>query len=170
MFMELLWLQQDACGCSYALGTWAHPDNNCWTSGKWKVEVYLNLPLQFFFSRLTLDQSTKVEKCQRKAFAIILQAEYKNYDNALKVLNQERLSDRRIAAAIRFGEKCVSNPRHNDMFPLNLPVRGIARQSSKPYKEYFCRMDRFYSSSIPTIARLLNKKQSEGHQWIVPLM
>ena len=117
-----------------------------------------------FFSRLTLDQSTKIEKCQRKAFAIILQAEYKNYDNALKVLNQERLSDRRIAAAIRFGEKCVSNPRHNDMFPLNLPVRGDARQSAKPYKEYFCRTDRFYSSSIPTIARLLNKKHSEGHQ------
>ena len=117
-----------------------------------------------FFSRLTLEQSNKIEKCQRKAFAIILQVEYKNYENALRILNQEKLSDRRISAAIRFGEKCVNNPRHNDMFPVNIPLRGEARKSWKPYKEYFCRTERFYASSIPTIARLLNQKHLAGLQ------
>ena len=50
-----------------------------------------------FFSRLTLQQIKQIEDCQRKAFAVILQSKYKSYDNALKVLGQERLADRRIS-------------------------------------------------------------------------
>ena len=115
-----------------------------------------------FFSRLTIDQSKDIENCQKKAFAIILQNDYQSYEKALKKLNQERLSDRRTIAAIKFGEKCVKNPKHTDMFPVNHSGREDIRGHRKPFKEYFCRTGRFYDSSIPTITRLLNEKHQIG--------
>ena len=75
-------------------------------------------------------------------------------------MQQERLSERRKAAAIKFGEKCVKNPKHADMFPKNSPGRHL-RTPRLPYKEYFCRTERLYESSIPTITRLLNAKYKE---------
>ena len=74
----------------------------------------------------------------------------------------ERLRDRRLAAAVKFGEKCTMNPKHSDMFPRNQPGRDL-RTERVPYKEYFCRTDRFYNSSIPAIKRLLNTKYKEKY-------
>ena len=113
-----------------------------------------------FFSRLTQEQSKAIENVQRKAFSIILGSTFKNYEMALITLKQEKLSDRRIAAAIKFGEKCVKNPKHSDMFPKNQPGRNL-RAQRMPYKEYFCRTERMYKSSIPTITRLLNAKYKD---------
>ena len=110
-----------------------------------------------FFSRLTQQQSKQLEDVQRKAFAIILKSDYVSYENALEVLHQEKLSDRRLNAALKFGEKCVASLRHRDMFPRNQSGTD-KRRAPKPFKEYFCRTDRFYSSSLPTIVRLLNEK------------
>ena len=50
-----------------------------------------------FFSSLTQQQCKRIEDCQRKAFSIMLQHEYRSYENSLDVLKQEKLSDRRIA-------------------------------------------------------------------------
>ena len=48
---------------------------------------------------------------------------------ALITLKHENLSDRRVAAAIKFGKKCIKNPKHADMFPKNQP--GKESESSK---------------------------------------
>ena len=88
-----------------------------------------------FFSRLTQDQVNDIESCQRKAFAVILQKEYYSYTKALNTLNQERLSERRKAAAIKFGEKCVANPKHTDMFPRNPPARKTFRGERTVFNE-----------------------------------
>ena len=74
------------------------------------------------------------------------------------MLGQEKLSVRRTAAAIKFGEKCVVNPKHTDMLPRSLPGRQDLRHQRLPYQEYFCRTDRLNDSSLPAIARLLNEK------------
>ena len=87
-----------------------------------------------------------------------MQSKYHSYNSALDSLGQERLSVRRTAAAIKFGEKCVLNPKHTDMFPRSLPGRENIRFQRLPFQEYFCRTDRLYDSSLPAIARLLNEK------------
>ena len=110
-----------------------------------------------FFSKLTEEQSQQLEDCQRKAFAIILDTSYRSYDSSLKILEQQTLSDRRILAATKFGEKCVNNAKHYDMFPKKHSVRYSLR-TRKPYEEYFCHTDRFYQSSLPAITRLLNNQ------------
>ena len=111
-----------------------------------------------FFSRLTIEQSNDIESCQRKAFAVILQGDYFSYTKALQTLNQERLADRRTTAAIKFGEKCVANAKHQDMFPRNPPGRENIRGVRPPFKENLCKRDRLFNSSIPAITRLLNEK------------
>ena len=111
-----------------------------------------------FFSRLTNEQSKEIEDCQRKAFAIILQNEFYSYNRALQRLGQERLSARRTSAAIKFGEKCLQNPKHSDMFPRSLPGRVNMRGERLPFHEQLCRTERLSDSSIPAITRLLNEK------------
>ena len=115
-----------------------------------------------FFSRLTKEQSKVIEDCKRIAFSIILGVDFKSYERALVTMKQERLSDRRLVAAIKFGEKCTLNPKHSDMFPRNLPGREL-RTPRVPFKEYFCRTDRLYNSSIPAITRLLNLKYKDNN-------
>ena len=109
-----------------------------------------------FYSSLTVEQSDKIENCQKKAFAIILRNDYISYNSALKRLGQERLSDRRETAALNFGKKSARNPKHADMLPVNAPLRDNLRPRIEPYKEYTCKTSRFYFSSLPTITRLLN--------------
>ena len=111
-----------------------------------------------FFSRLTLEQSDKIENVQKKAFTIILQHDYKSYNSALVKLGQEKLSDRRKAAALNFGRKSANNPKHTDMFPLNVAARENLRPRNETYKEYNCKKGRFYDSSLPTICRMLNQQ------------
>ena len=121
-----------------------------------KGRTVLEYASPVFFSTLTQEQSKQIEDVQRKAFSIILQSDYKSYENALHVLNQEALVDRRNKAALNFGEKCTKNNRHYDMFPINESDRP--NRIRKPFKEYFCRTDRFYNSSLPTITRMMNQK------------
>ena len=118
-----------------------------------------------FFSRLTIEQSEQIENCQRKAFTIILSTEYRSYNVSLVTLGQERLSTRRVSAALRFGQKCVNNPKHADMFPLNelscnVFLRDNLMTRNKLYKEYYCNTNRLYNSSLPAITRLLNQDNS----------
>ena len=116
-----------------------------------------------FFCRLTQDQCKQIENCQIKAFSIILQDQFKNYENALTVLDQEKLSERRLSAALNFGEKSANNPRHSDMFPRNEGTKETSR-NWRPFKEYFCKTERYYKSSLPTIARMMNEKYLLEHE------
>ena len=61
-----------------------------------------------FFSRITIDQSKEIEDCQRKAFAIILQADFHSYSRALETLGQEESCCHQVW--------CVKNPKHTDLF------------------------------------------------------
>ena len=74
-----------------------------------------------FFSRLTLEQNKEIEDCQRKAIAVILQADFHSYNRALERLGQDRLSVRMTASAIKCWEKCLQNPKHADTFPKSFP-------------------------------------------------
>ena len=153
---------ESAKGCMWSLfrfrdmGATREQLLNLWIQ-KGRSELEFASPV--FFSRLTEDQNKQIEKIQRMALAIILQNDYKSYSSALNILSQKTLADRRQEAAIRFGEKCLVNPRHADMFIRNDAVQeDVSRRNRKPLKEYFCRTERFFKSSIPTITRLLNEK------------
>ena len=121
-----------------------------------RVRSTLEFAAPVFHSSLTQVQSRKVEMIQKKAFAIILGHDYTNYATALNTLNQERLDVRREKLNLNFALKCIKSYQHRSMFPLNTNQRENMRNTKK-YHEPLCRTDRYYRSSIPFMARLLNK-------------
>ena len=72
-----------------------------------------------FHGALTAQQSNELEMVQKKAFAIILGARYKNYSNALALLGQETLSSHRLKLCENFSQKCMKSDKHADLYPLN---------------------------------------------------
>ena len=79
------------------------------------------------------------------AFAIILGSGYKSYSRALKTLSQEELSVRRLKLCTTFAKKCTTNPRHADMFELNLRYKNSTRKKQK-YIQPKCNTTRLIKS------------------------
>ena len=120
-----------------------------------KIRSILEFGAPAFHSSLTLEQSKTLETIQKKAFSIILGQKFKNYTNALKILQQENLSVRRLKLCENFALKCLSNPRHSDLFNTNL---GPKNRHTKKLKEPKCNSTRYYNSAVPFLTRLLNEK------------
>ena len=98
---------------------------------------------------------------QKRAFAVILGADYVSYESALLVLDQDRLEKRRLELAYKFAVKCTMSPRHSPIFPPNPNYRPNMRHP-KPYKEHFCHTSRYFNSPVPFLARLLNKRSKKS--------
>ena len=90
---------------------------------------------------------------QKKAFGIILGSKFKNYMSALQILNQETLLARRLKLCEHFAIKCVTNPKHADLFPKH---SGFKTRHTKQFIEPKCNTTRYYKSAVPFLTRLLN--------------
>ena len=121
-----------------------------------KIRCIAEFAAPAFHGALTNQQSDDLEMVQKKAFAIILGKGYKSYNNALKVLGQEKLHARRLKLCENFAVKCTKNPRHADMFELKTRNNNFTRQKQK-FIEPKCKTDRYYKSAVPFLTRLLNK-------------
>ena len=110
-----------------------------------------------FHNSLTVNQSNQLETTQKKALDIIYGINYTSYDAGLGLANIERIDARRDIINLKFAKKCVLNPRHSHMCPTN-PNQTPNSRHPKPFKEHRCKTTRFYKSSIPSMARLLNQK------------
>ena len=93
---------------------------------------------------------------QKKACAIILGRSYATYECALSNLDLKRLDSRRTTLSLNFAKKCAKSHQHKSMFPLNPHFRPNLR-NPKPFLEPKCNTSRYSKSSIPFLARLLNK-------------
>ena len=109
-----------------------------------------------FSSGLTQEQIRSIEMVQKKAFVIILGHDYMSYENALSILNLERLDVRRESLCLSFANKCTQSAKHCAMFPPNPNLRPDSRHP-KPFYEPLCNTARHFNSAIPALARLLNK-------------
>ena len=123
-----------------------------------RIRSILEFASLLFNSGLTKQQSNQIEMVQKKAFAVILGRKYQDYEHALHSLQQERLDTRRAQLSLRFALKASASSRHSAMFPRNPNFRVNAR-NSKPFMEYQCNTNRYYTSAVPSMARLLNHHQ-----------
>ena len=122
-----------------------------------RVRSTLEFAAPVFHSGLTKDQSRHIESVQKKAFAVILGRNYTSYESALSLLKLERLDIRRVNLCHSFALKSAKSSRHQSMFPPNPHYRQNMR-NPKPYMEHSCNTSRYFSSPIPYLARLLNKR------------
>ena len=62
-------------------------------------------------SGLTDQNSNDLERVQKVALRLILNDQFKNYDQALIYLDLEKLSARREKLSLAFAQKCLKNPK-----------------------------------------------------------
>ena len=109
-------------------------------------------------SSITKEEVTDLERVQKTCLRIILKHRYTNYDEALKIVNLETLSDRRDTLCLKFAQKCLKNENTRHMFPLHSSSHNMAKniRHHEKYHVQHANTERLQKSSIPYMQRLLN--------------
>ena len=109
-------------------------------------------------SSLTLEDCQSLERVQKIALRIIYQQKYMNYDNALKLSKLQTMKARYQHLLLRFATKCTKNDRTRDLLPLN--TANMRSRHQEKYFVPFASKERYFKSTIPTMARLMNSKEN----------
>ena len=108
-------------------------------------------------SGLTQNHNDMLERIQKSSFKVILKEHYKDYENALKMLNMQTLYDRRERKCLTFAKKCLKEVNLCKMFPLKNDDSIMYRRKSERYKVIKSKTCRLQNSPIIYMQNLLNK-------------
>ena len=115
----------------------------------------LELAVPVWQAGLTLQEINQIERVQRTALYIILGDKYYNYENALDVLECDRLSNRRYKLCENFVKKAAKHPQFKNWFcinsdpPLNFETRSDKQTVKNIYHPVKTRTDRFANFPLP---------------------
>ena len=76
---------------------------------------------------LTIENEKAIERVQKSAIAIILGAEYENYEQGLSNLSLQRLDLRRKKLCTTFARKAAKHPLHSNWFQKNQSKNKISK-------------------------------------------
>ena len=119
-----------------------------------EVRSILELAVPVWHSGLTKKQSLDIERIQKISFRLILGEEYSTYQQACKLLSAETLEQRRTKLCLKFAKK---NFQSDYCLFIKNTNKTNTRQKPSVVSEYKCRTKRFQNSSLPYLAKLLNK-------------
>ena len=115
-----------------------------------EVRSMLELAVPVWHPGLTAKQSSDIERIQKLAFKIILQEDYTSYDRACKIFATQTLQLRCEKLCLKFATKNIKSER-----PLFAKTK---RTRNNIVHEYKCNNGRFQKTSLPYMAKLLNKR------------
>ena len=118
-----------------------------------KIRSILMFGSVCFHSSLTQELTRQLELQQRRCFLIILGQEYQSYRQARQLTGIPSLEESREAACLRWARRAQASTHHSHLFPRTTTT--ITRQS-REFQEYSCRSARYFNSTVPYMARLLN--------------
>ena len=87
---------------------------------------------------------------------MILKERYKNYENALIILNLDSLQTRRKELCRRFAKTGLVNNTLRDLFPMKDKKHKMNTRNTHKYKVNFANTERLKKGSIITMQKLLN--------------
>ena len=97
-----------------------------------------------------------MERVQKAALKVKLRNDYQSYKDALKLTNLESLDERRDTLSMRFARNCLKNGNFSKLFPLNNQRHGMKVRNPLKYRITKANTERYRTSSIPYMQRLLN--------------
>ena len=109
-----------------------------------------------FHSRLTQEQSNKLERIQKTCLRVILVDSYVDYNTALNKCGLQTLFDRREKRCLDFSLKCLKHPTNRRLFPHN-PNQTHGVRSTETFSVNFARTSTYRDSAVPYCQRLLNQ-------------
>ena len=107
---------------------------------------------------LTQENSKNLERTQKTFAKLILKEKFKNYEQALIILNLDTLEKRRQELCIRFARNGIKQNKLNDLFPTNYKVHNMKTRNVKKYKVDFANTERYKKSSIVAMQNMLNQE------------
>ena len=108
-------------------------------------------------SSLTMQNSNDLERVQKAAVRIMLGDKFENYEEALEVVNLQKLTERRNELCLKFAKKCTQIEKTEKMFPLKKKMNNIETRKPEKFRVNFAKTERLKKSAIPNMQRMLNK-------------
>ena len=122
----------------------------------WYIRTSLEYASPVWHSSITVQQTNRLERVQKRCLRIILGDGYIEYTNALRVLGCSTLEGRREQLTLRFGRNLLRSPTHRDMLPPTMrDVHGRNTRHHNRLREVRCRTERYRRSTIPYLVRKL---------------
>ena len=112
-------------------------------------------------SSLTKKNENDLERIQRAALRVILKDRDLSYSDALLTLRIKSLKDRREELCFRFAKNCLKIEKLRKFFPLSQKKHCMSMRTSEKFLVEKCGSDRYKTSAVPYMKRLLNKHQLE---------
>ena len=109
-----------------------------------------------YHSRLTEEQSNKLERIQKTCLKVILNEMYVDYQSELEMTGLDILKKRRLKRCLDFSLKSSIHPRNSKMFPREETNPKHIRNKEK-FVVNFAKTSTYKSSTIPFCQRLLNQ-------------
>ena len=108
-------------------------------------------------SSITVDELASLERCQKIALRLIFGHLYITYENALNSSKLPKMEERYHTLLLRFAQKCSKSEKTKEMLPL---ARNVEKtRKSEKFQVPLARKERYFRSTIPTMARILNQNQ-----------
>ena len=123
-----------------------------------EIRSILEMAVPVWHSGLTNQQTADIESVQKVAMRIILQNKYITYESACQTFSAQTLSEIRTKLCTKFATK---NLRNENSFFTKVGTNVQTRQISNLVNEFKCNFGRFFKSSLPYLARLLNSNNRQ---------
>ena len=121
-----------------------------------KIRSVLEYAAPVFSSMLTQKNTEDLEKIQKIVLKTLLNTEYSTYEEACILMNTTSLKQRRKDLSLNFALSCLENPQHRCFFKQRQSSLYNVR-NTRYFEEPYCHTDRYYSSPLPYLTRLLNE-------------
>ena len=115
-------------------------------------------------SSLNVKNSQQLERVQKSAIKLIMGKRYSDYNDALKCLNLEKLSERRKKLCLNFAKKSIKHEKAKQLFPLNNSKKQL--RNTEMFKVNFGNTGRYQKSTIPYLQNLLNENEERKRAFI----
>ena len=128
----------------------------------WKVfcRSILEQSCVLWDSGLTQENRNNLERTQKTFLKLILEEDYKNYENALQVSQLETLDKRRKDLTLRFAQTSLADGLLTDLFPIRNKSHRMKTRNKGKFRIFHANTERYKKSPILTMQRMLNRTQN----------
>ena len=113
---------------------------------------------------LTEDNKLDLERTQKSFCKLVLEEDYKNYENALITLQLETLDSRRKKLTLNFAKTSLADGHFHDLIKKKKTRKGPHTRKKEHYNVTFAHTDGYRRSPILTMQRLLNQNHKENQK------
>ena len=121
-----------------------------------KIRSVLEYAAPVFSSMLTQKNTEDLERIQKIVLKTLLNSKYSTYEQACILMNTTSLKQRRKDLSLNFALSCIAHPQHRSFFKQKQSIFYNLRKI-RYFEEPYCHTDRYYSSPLPYLTRLLNE-------------